>query len=184
MRTVNASQYFFVDCSKYMCSVSDSQYFVVDLGYRLAIFDLKNTDSSVISLWIFEPDEAHKRGLFQNVETGIIFCFINRNNIICKNVFDVWFWLKISNCGFLTLLWTGIPVKPNSRQFWKGKVLSHKCRLILSNKQLLGESVLKAPHLRFTERRHVRKEHTGKISLDHGANITSQFQVGFDIHCT
>ena len=50
VRTVNASQYFFVDCSKYMCSVSDSQYFVVDLGYRLAIFDLKNTDSSVISL--------------------------------------------------------------------------------------------------------------------------------------
>ena len=88
---------------------------------------------------------------------------------------------KISNRGFLTLLWTGIPVKPNSRQFWKGKVLSHKCRLILSNKQLLGESVLKAPHLRFTERRHVRKEHTGKISLDHGANITNQFQVGFDI---
>ena len=171
MRTVNASEYFFVDCSKYMCSVSDSQYFVVDLGYRLAIFDLKNTDSRVITLWIFEPDETHKQGLFQNVETDIIFCFINRNDIICKNVFDVWFWLKISNCGFLTLLWTGIPVKPNSRQFWKGKLLSHTCRLILSNKQLLGESVLKAPHLRFTERRHVRKEHTGKISLDHGANV-------------
>jgi hypothetical protein len=50
MRTVNASQYFFVDCSKYMFTVSGSQYFVVDLGYSLAIFDLKNTDSSVIIL--------------------------------------------------------------------------------------------------------------------------------------
>ena len=66
----------------------------------------------------------------------------------------------------------------------KGKVLSHKCRLILSIKELLGELVLKAPHLYFTERRHVRKEHTGKIGLDHGANITSQFQFGFNIHCT
>ena len=111
MRTVNASQYFFVDCSKYMCSVSDSQYFVVDLGYRLAIFDLKNTDSSVIILWIFEPDETHRQGLLQNVETDIVFCFINRHFIICKHVFDVWFWLKISSRGFLTLSWTGIPIK-------------------------------------------------------------------------
>ena len=85
----NASQYFVVNCSKYMCTADDSQYFVVDLGYRFAIFDLKNTDNSVIILRIFASDETHKQGPLQNVETDIGFCFINRQLVICKNVFDV-----------------------------------------------------------------------------------------------
>ena len=50
------------------------------------------------------PMKLINEDFFKNIDTDIVFCFINRHFKICKKLVDVRLFLKISSCGFLTLL--------------------------------------------------------------------------------
>jgi hypothetical protein len=131
---------------------------ILDIGWQYLIWKIPTVVLSASEY--LSPMKLVNEDFFKTLKQ-ISFSALLIETTVCKNVFDVWSLLKFQVMAswleyFSLMIGLG-----------KAKVLSQRCHLILSNNQLcwgVGTS-LKAPIFVFTERRHVRREHTGKIVL-------------------